>query len=211
MNKLLSKTALLLVDLQNDFLPGGSLAVKEGNTILPVIDQLIQLPFALVVASKDWHPADHGSFASTHEKNVGEIVNLKGLSQVLWPVHCVQKTQGAEFSDQWNHQEIDKVFYKGTDRDIDSYSAFFDNGHQKATGLHAYLQENGIKELFIAGLTTDYCVKFSVLDALKLGYNVSVVVDACRPVNLHPDDELESLEEMSKNGATLLLSKEIRQ
>lgn len=201
--------ALILVDLQNDFLPGGSLAVDKGDSILPVINKLLEIPFDLIIATKDWHPIDHGSFAKTHEKNVGETIELSGLKQILWPVHCVQNTKGAEFSDQWQSHKVDKVFFKGTDKEIDSYSAFFDNGHKKSTGLYEYLQSKGVDELYIAGLTTDYCVKYTVLDALKLGFKIFVIVDACKPVNLKPQDEEASLLQMLQEGAHLIYSKGI--
>ncbi len=195
------KKAFLAVDIQNDFLPGGALGVKEGDEVVPLINQLVKQPFSLVVASKDWHPEHHGSFADTHQKKVGEHTKLRGMDQILWPVHCVQGTPGAEFSDTLDHEHFDKVFHKGTDEDIDSYSAFFDNGHLKATGMGDYLKDQGITDLYIAGLTTDYCVKYSVLDAIALGFRTHVVRDACKPVNLSPDDEEKAIEEMKKAGA----------
>ena len=161
--------ALIVVDLQNDFLLGGALAVKDGNAIIPIIERLLHVPFDLKVASKDWHPHDHGSFAPIHGKNPGEHVILQGIDQILWPVHCVQGTHGADFGPNWDNRQIQKIIYKGTDKNIDSYSTFFDNEHLKATGLHEYLKERGIKDLYLAGLTTDYCIKFSVLDAIGLG------------------------------------------
>jgi len=201
--------ALLLVDIQNDFLPGGALAVQDGDLILPVINKLINHAFKLIIATKDWHPANHGSFANSHGKKMSEVINLNGLEQVLWPIHCVQETQGAEFSEKWNHYKVHKIFCKGTDKDIDSYSAFFDNGHRKSTGLHEFLQSNGIKDIYIAGLATDYCVKYSVLDALKLNYRVFVIIDGCKPVNLKPNDEEIAFQEMLQEGAQLIYSSEI--
>ena len=202
--------ALILVDLQNDFLPGGSLAVVGGDSILSVVNKLLEMPFDLVVATKDWHPIDHGSFAKTHKKNVGETIELSGLKQILWPVHCVQHTQGAEFSSQWHYHKVNKIFFKGTEKEIDSYSAFFDNGHKKSTGLYEYLQGKGVDELYIAGLTTDYCIKYTVLDALKLGFKIYVIVDACKAVNLRPQDEEASLLQMLQEGANLMHSKDIQ-
>lgn len=204
-------TALLLVDLQNDFLPGGSLGVKNGDQILPIINRLLTHPFDVVAATQDWHPSDHGSFAETHGKKIGEVVDLKGLKQILWPVHCVQGTKGAQFPEHWDHSKVKKIFHKGTDKDVDSYSAFFDNGHRKSTGLHDFLQSRGIKDIYIAGLTTDYCVKYSVMDALKLGYNVFVVLDACKPVNLSSDDEEKAVQEMLQEGANMIYSSELVQ
>lgn len=203
--------ALLLIDLQNDFFPEGALAVKDANAILPIINEIVHYPFDLIVASKDWHPPDHGSFANNHEgKKVGELINLGGLEQILWPVHCVQGTLGAEFAPGWETLMVDKVFYKGTDSLIDSYSAFYDNGHRKSTGLENYLREKGISEVFIVGLATDYCVKYSVLDALKLGFHTYIIVDACKGVNLHFQNTEIALQEMRKEGAILLSFKDLK-
>lgn len=203
--------ALLVVDIQNDFLPGGALGVQEGDQVIPVINSLMNQNFDLIVASKDWHPLKHGSFAQTHQKQVGEHIQLNGLDQILWPVHCVQNTKGAEISSEINRFKFDHIFHKGTDLEFDSYSAFFDNGHLKATGLGGYLKEKGVTELYITGLTTDFCVKFSVLDALKLGFRTYVIADACRAVNLLPDDEKNSLEEISSAGATVITASEMNQ
>ena len=132
-------TALLIVDLQNDFLPGGALGIEEADQIIPVINQLLEMPFDIVVATQDWHPSDHVSFAHTHQKSVGETIQLEDVEQVLWPKHCVQKTKGAELHPLLKMDNIDKFIYKGTDTNIDSYSAFFDNAHKKSTHLHEYL------------------------------------------------------------------------
>lgn len=203
--------ALLLVDLQNDFFSGGALPVKEAEAILPLINELVHYPFDLIVTTKDWHPPDHGSFASNHEgKKVGELINLGGLEQILWPAHCVQGSMGSEFAPGWETAAVDKVIYKGTDPLIDSYSTFYDNGHRKTTGLENYLREKGINELFIAGLATDYCVKYSVLDALELGFHTYLIVDACRGVNLHFQEAEKALEEMRKRGAILLSFKDLK-
>lgn len=199
-------TALLLVDIQNDFLPGGALAVHEGDQILPVVNQLIEKKFDIVIATKDWHPVNHSSFASTHHKQPGDRILLNELEQILWPIHCLQHTPGAEFASQLNNAKIDKIFYKGTDQDIDSYSAFFDNGHRKSTGLAEFLREKKIRNIYIAGLATDYCVKYSALDGAKLGFNVFVVVDACKGVNLQPDDTKNAVDEMEQAGAKIVFS-----
>ena len=203
------KKALLVVDLQNDFLPGGALGVHKGDLVVPLINQLIKQPFDLMVASLDWHPENHGSFASTHQKKVGEHIKLKGMDQILWPVHCVQDTTGAAFCEALDYEDFDRVFHKGTDEEIDSYSAFFDNGHLKETGMRDYLKEHGITDLYIAGLTTDYCVKYSVLDAINLGFRSHVIKDACKPVNLSPNDENESLAEMQSAGATITITDQV--
>lgn len=203
--------ALLLVDLQNDFLPGGNLAIPNGNEVIPIINEIIHYPFELVIATKDWHSPDHGSFASNHEgKYPGDHINLAGLDQILWPVHCVQGTKGAEFASGFDTTEIDKVIYKGTDPFIDSYSTFYDNGHRKSTGLEFYLREKGVNEIFIAGLATDYCVKYSALDALQLGFHTYVIADACRGVDLNPGDSERALLVMREGGATLLSFKDLK-
>lgn len=201
--------ALLIVDVQNDFLPDGALPVKNGQEVVPLINQLQTLPFHLITASKDWHLVDHSSFAINHKKSPGEKIILNKREQILWPIHCVQGTQGAEFSPELDTHLISKIFYKGIDKEIDSYSAFFDNGHFKSTGLEAYLHEKEIKEVYIVGLATDYCVKYSVLDALNLGFKVFVIIDACRAVNLNDKDNENSLVEMKKSGAILIESKEV--
>jgi nicotinamidase/pyrazinamidase len=203
--------ALILVDLQNDFMPGGALAVKTGDEIIPLINAIIHYPFDLIIATKDWHPPEHGSFANNHEGKVpGDHINLGGLDQVLWPIHCVQGTKGAEFAAGWDTTEVDKVVYKGTDPLIDSYSTFYDNGHRKSTGLENYLREKGVKDIFIAGLTTDYCVKYSVLDALQLGFRPYVILDACRGVNLNAKDSERSVAIMREGGAIILSVKDLR-
>jgi nicotinamidase/pyrazinamidase len=201
--------ALLIVDIQKDFLPGGALGVNEGDKVIPLVNQLSELDFDVIVASKDWHPNNHGSFARSHGKHPGEHVVLKGMDQILWPVHCVQGTPGAEFAEDLRQDNIEKVFFKGTDWDIDSYSAFFDNGQLKSTGLADYLKEKKITDIYIAGLTTDYCVKYSVLDAAQLGFKIHVVLDACKPVNLSHDDEAKAIEEMKEVGAHLTTTQEL--
>lgn len=202
--------ALLLVDLQKDFLPGGALAVPEGDKIIPIINYLLgAMSFDLIIASKDWHPSDHGSFADNHQKQVGESILLGGINQILWPRHCVQGTEMAEFAPGWDTTKIDKVIYKGTERDIDSYSTFYDNGHLKETELESYLKTNGISELYVAGLATDYCVKFSVLDAIAMGFKTYVIMDACKGVNLQLSDSQKAFEVMQKAGAYLIRAEDL--
>ncbi|MCL4155447.1 UNVERIFIED_CONTAM: hypothetical protein GTU68_054683 [Idotea baltica] len=196
--------ALLLIDLQNDFLPGGALAVKEGDAVIPVANRIMN-SFDLVVATQDFHPADHGSFASQHPGvAVGDTFDLHGLPQVAWPDHCVQGTAGAQLSAELRRDAISHVVPKGTDPTVDSYSGFFDNGHKKATGLHALLQSKGVTELSIMGLATDYCVKFTVFDAIELGYLVRVVLQGCRGVDLQPGDVQQAIADMKRAGAELL-------
>ncbi len=192
--------ALLLIDIQNDFLPGGPLAVKDGAEVVPVANQLMrQFPF--VVATQDWHPADHQSFASQHAgKQVGDVIMLNGLQQVLWPDHCIQESRGANFSADLNRNGIDHVICKGTDRSIDSYSGFFDNDHRKSTGLEELLRQHDIDEVQLVGLATDYCVKFTALDASLLGFKTSVIIDGIRGVELNPGDCDRAIQEMHDAG-----------
>ncbi len=203
------KRALILVDLQNDFCTGGALEVPHGEEVVPIANQLQGL-FDLVVATQDWHPPDHGSFASQHRGHApGDVVELGGLSQVLWPDHCVQGTPGAEFVATLDTSRVAKVFRKGTDRQIDSYSGFFDNGHRKATGLGDYLREQGVGEVVVLGLATDYCVKWTALDARELGFEAALVSDACRGVELAPGDVDRAVTEMREAGVRIIRSRDL--
>jgi nicotinamidase/pyrazinamidase len=198
--------ALLLVDLQNDFCAGGALAVVGGDSTVDIANALIEWCKArgdAVVASQDWHPANHGSFAS--QQNVEPYAEglLDGLPQTFWPDHCVQNTEGAALHPLLQAKAIDAVFHKGENPAIDSYSAFFDNGHRQKTQLDDWLRHHNVSELIVLGLATDYCVKFTVLDALTLGYSVNVITDGCRGVNLHAQDSAQAFMEMAAAGATL--------
>ncbi len=204
------KQALVVIDLQNDFLPNGSLAVTNGDQIIEPINQLM-LHFDVVVASQDCHPKNHISFAKTWAKNIGEVIFEKGVEQKLWPIHCVKDTFGSQFPTSFNSSLIDKIFYKGCLEKVDSYSVFIDQQGSQATDIDSYLKSQDIHHLTFVGLATDYCVKASVLDALKLGYEVQVIYDACRAVNIHADDEKKALEEMKKKGACLISFKEMLQ
>lgn len=198
--------ALVLVDIQNDFVPGGTLAVPDGDAVVAVANAIAPR-FSLVVATQDWHPAGHGSFASAHPGHApGDVVDLGGVEQVLWPDHCVQNTPGASFHSGLDVSVIDHVVRKGTDPAIDSYSTFFDNGHRKDTGLATFLEERGAEELVLMGLATDYCVKFSVLDAIGLGFGVTVIADGCRAVDLAPGDGERALQEMRSAGARVIVA-----
>jgi nicotinamidase/pyrazinamidase len=200
---------LILTDIQNDFLPGGALAVPDGNAIIPVANEL-QPVFPMVVGTQDWHPANHSSFAANHPgKKPFEVIELGGLPQTLWPAHCVQGTPGAALSRGLHQERIRKIFHKGTDPNIDSYSAMFDNWHRKSTGLGEWLKEEGVSEVFLCGLATDYCVKFTVMDALKFGFKVRIVEDACRGINLGPDDVRNAIEEMRRAGVMVLQSADV--
>ncbi|MBF0479309.1 MAG: bifunctional nicotinamidase/pyrazinamidase [Candidatus Omnitrophica bacterium] len=196
--------ALIVVDVQNDFCPGGALAVKDGDKIIPIINKILPR-FDVVVATQDWHPKNHKSFASNHPgKNIGEVISLNGLTQVLWPDHCVQGSAGAALRQDLDSKNIQRIFQKGLDPNIDSYSGFFDNGNIKDTGLHDYLKKQGVEEVFVVGLATDYCVKFTALDAVNLGYKTSLIVDACKGVDLTAGDVKYAIDEMQKAGIAVV-------
>jgi len=197
--------ALILVDIQNDFCPGGTLAVREGDAVVPLANRLMS-QVDLVVATQDWHPAEHGSFAVNHPgRQPFELSELAGLPQVLWPAHCVQWTGGALFHPELDSRRIARVVPKGTDPQIDSYSGFFDNGRRKATGMHEWLQSQGVDQLLLCGMATDYCVKATALDAVSLGYDTTVVADACRGVNLAPGDIDQALAALREAGVAITL------
>lgn len=201
--------ALLLVDIQNDFLPGGALPAQHGDEVIPVANCLASR-FQRVYATQDWHPPDHGSFAANHPgREPFEVVELGGLEQTLWPVHCVQESHGAELAESLDRSRIARVFRKGTDPGIDSYSGFFDNGHRKATGLGEFLKEEGVSELYLLGLATDYCVKYTALDARRLGFRTVVVEDGCRGVEVQAGDVARALGEMARAGVELRRSSEV--
>jgi len=201
--------SLVLVDLQNDFLPGGALAVPRGDEVVPIANRL-QPRFELVVATKDWHPPDHASFAVNHPgRRPFEEIALDGRPQVLWPVHCVQNTPGAELAAALDRRQIRKTFVKGADPRIDSYSGFYDNDHVHSTGLGDYLREQGVDELYVLGLATDYCVKATALDAVRLGFKTHLIEDACRGVNRRPGDAERAVDEMRAAGVRVIRSTEV--
>ena len=204
--------ALLLVDLQNDFCKNGALEVKYGDSVIPVANSLIK-KFKenndLIVATKDWHHNSHKSFAINSNGKVRELGTLNGLPQVWWPVHCVENTYGSEFHSKLDSNNIDKTIFKGNNPEIDSYSGFFDNGKLQKTNLDNFLKEKNIDTLYIMGLATDFCVKFTVLDALELGYKVYLIEDGCRGVNLTPSSSKDAIKEMKNKGAIITKSFEI--
>lgn len=201
--------AIILVDIQNDFLPDGALAVHDGDAIIPLVNRL-QPQFDVVVMTQDYHPANHGSFAANHPGlRPYDVVKLGGLDQVLWPTHCVQRTPGAAFSMALDIRHVDRIFQKGTDPGIDSYSGFFDNGRKKATGLGDYLHEKGVTDVYVCGLATDYCVKFTALDALSLGFRTFLIEDASRGVDLNKGDVKKAVAEMKAAGVGVVKAKEI--
>lgn len=173
---------LLLIDLQNDFCAGGSLSVLNADEVIPIANKLMP-QFTEVIASQDWHPFNHSSFID------------------LWPVHCVQNTKGAQFHPDLHIEKITKIIQKGTDVDIDSYSAFYDNNHAKSTGLTDYLRSKNITELYVMGLVTEYCVKFSCLDAIKDGFKVNLILEGCKGINQM--NEEKALKEMEAQGVRI--------
>lgn len=175
--------ALIIVDVQNDFLEGGRLAVPHGKEVIPVINQ-IQKDYELIVATQDWHPPHHKSFAAEHaDRKPFEQIELNGLPQVLWPVHCVQGSFGSEFHPELNTNKVEAIFRKGMDAEIDSYSGFYDNGKRKNTGMYGYLKDRNVTEVTICGLAADYCVYYTAKDALSLGFRANIALDATRPID----------------------------
>ncbi|RDV15726.1 bifunctional nicotinamidase/pyrazinamidase [Pontibacter diazotrophicus] len=196
--------ALLLIDIQNDFLPGGALAVPEGDAIIPIVNKL-QEQFDLVVATQDWHPENHKSFASNHTgKSAFEVIELQGLEQVLWPDHCLQGTNGAAFSEAVDMRKVEVIFRKGMSPEIDSYSGFYDNGHLKSTGLTDYLRSKEVTEVYLAGLAADYCVYFTAKDALQEGFKAFVIEDATRAISPEGFDKAKA--DIESKGGKLVQS-----
>jgi nicotinamidase/pyrazinamidase len=198
---------LIIVDAQIDFMPGGALEVKKGDQIIPVINKILP-KFDLVIATQDWHPQNHKSFAVNHpEKKEFEVIDLNGLSQTLWPPHCVQKTPGAEIHPGLDTKPIEAIFRKGMDREIDSYSGFFDNGHKRSTGMAGYLREKGAKDLYFGGLAADICVYFTLLDALKEGFKATLIEDAA--ISLQEKTYEKVKMDILEKGGTIISSEEL--
>ena len=198
---------LILIDIQNDFIPGGSLAVPAGDEIIPVVNNL-QDKFELVVATQDWHPQNHVSFASNHDgKEPFEKIELDDMEQILWPDHCVQNSEGAEFHPDLKTTKVEAIIRKGMDSGIDSYSGFYDNGHKKNTGLAGYLREKNADELYFTGLAADVCVYFSIKDALKEGFSTTLIEDATRA--LDDDKFAEMKKELQEKGMKITDSKRL--
>ncbi len=201
--------ALVMVDIQNDFMPFGSLPVADGDAVVAVANALAPA-FPLVVATQDWHPVDHASFASNHEGAApGDVIDINGVSQVLWPDHCVQGTAGASFHSALDVARVDHVVRKGSDPAIDSYSGFFDNSRKRDTGLADLLRAHDVDEIWLVGLATDYCVKLTALDGADLGFSVVVVADGVRPVDMAPGDGAQALSEMESAGCRVTTSDEL--
>ncbi|PRY12664.1 nicotinamidase/pyrazinamidase [Pontibacter ummariensis] len=196
--------ALLLIDIQNDFLPGGALAVPEGDAILPTVNRL-QEHFDLVVATQDWHPAGHKSFASSHAgKKPFDVIELHHLEQVLWPDHCVQGTPGAALAADLDTRKVEAVFRKGTNPEIDSYSGFYDNGRLKSTGLANYLRGRQITQVYVAGLAADYCVYYTAKDALTEGFETYYLEDATRAISAKGFEAAKA--DFSSRGGSIIQS-----
>lgn len=198
---------LIIIDVQNDFIPGGSLAVPGGDEVIELINHL-QKDFELIIATQDWHPAGHSSFAANHlGKEEFETIQLHNQEQVLWPVHCVQNSQGAEFSSILNTSKIEAIFRKGMNPELDSYSGFYDNAHEKSTGLAGYLKEKKAEDLYFCGLAADYCVYFSIIDALDEGFKATLIEDATKAIDPSRFEELKT--EILKKGGEILNSTDI--
>ena len=194
---------LLIIDVQNDFCPGGSLAVEEGDAVVPVINRIMPL-FSRVIATQDWHPSDHVSFAASHPgRKPLDVVDAGGIEQMLWPDHCVQGTRGAELHPRLEVGRIELVLRKGLRRMLDSYSAFFENDHATDTGLRFYLKGMRARDIFLCGLATDYCVLASALDARRLGFRVTLVRDACRGVDYPAGNVEKALAAMKASGVRI--------
>ncbi|RAV28302.1 bifunctional nicotinamidase/pyrazinamidase [Sinomicrobium soli] len=199
---------LLIVDVQHDFLPGGKLAVPGGDEVIPVINAL-QPDFDLVVATQDWHPAGHLSFASSHpDRKPFDVIDLKGMEQVLWPDHCVQGTGGAALSDLLHQNRIAAIFRKGTHRETDSYSGFYDNGKKYTTGLTSYLREMGVRDVYVCGLAADYCVYYTAKDAKTSGFETYYITDATRFIASDTYDKAVS--DLSDIGVHMIASDELQ-
>jgi nicotinamidase/pyrazinamidase len=193
---------LVIVDVQNDFMPGGQLEVPHGDMIIPVINR-IQEYFDLVVATQDWHPQNHKSFASNHSnKKPFEKINFHGRQETVWPDHCVQGTKGAEFHPDLETRKISAIFRKGMDPEIDSYSGFYDNGHQISTGLSGYLKEKGVTEIHFCGLAADICVYYTIMDSLKEGFSAVLIEEASCPLNY--DDFINKKNKLLKMGVQVI-------
>ncbi len=203
------KSALLIIDMQYDFMEGGSLEVKHANSILKTINQIAQKDWGLVVASKDWHPQNHISFASNNKgSKVFEAITLSdGTQQVMWPDHCVQGTHGSDIHKDIDATRIDHIVLKGQNPQVDSYSAFFDNNHLQKTEMDKILKEHGIKNIYVLGLARDYCVRWTAIDGQKLGYKTYFIWDATKPVDSASDDAI--LKELKDNKIEIIKAKDL--
>lgn len=201
--------ALIIIDIQNDFCPGGALAVPEGNEIVPVINKLSS-KFKRIIATQDWHPLNHVSFAVTHPgKKEFDVVNYEGIEQVLWPKHCVSGTKGAEFNAELDTIKFDLILRKGSNPKIDSYSAFKENDKKTLTGLEGYLKNLNVKETYFCGLALDYCVFYSAMDSKELGFGTYVIIDGTKGID-SPEGNIEkTLNVMRKKGIEIIESNDL--
>jgi nicotinamidase/pyrazinamidase len=205
----MATNALIVTDLQNDFLPGGTLAVPGAEQTIPLVNRLMKA-FDLVVATQDWHPRNHVSFAVNHPGHgTGDVIDAGGVPQLLWPVHCVQNAWGADFHPILDRFGIHEIVRKGADPKVDSYGAFRDNAARASTRLGAILRERGAEDVYIAGVATDYCVKATALDAAALGFRAHVILDACRGIEAAPGDTQRGVEEMKRAGVDILESADL--
>ncbi|MEW5766018.1 MAG: bifunctional nicotinamidase/pyrazinamidase [bacterium] len=200
-----NKEALLIIDVQNDFCPGGALPVPEGDRIVPLINRLTKA-FDIVIATQDWHPPGHKSFASAHPgKKPFETIDLQGTTQVLWPDHCVQGSKGAQLVNDLEPEPIRMILRKGMDPEVDSYSGFRDNSKTAITGLDGYLKALGVKHLYLAGLATDFCVYFTAMDGLENGYEVTILLEATRGIDV-PEGSMEEKLALFRNSGGIVSS-----
>jgi nicotinamidase/pyrazinamidase len=199
----MANKALIITDVQNDFCPGGALPVENGDQVVPIINE-ISGSFHKVIATQDWHPYNHISFATIHAKEPYQTIETNHGNQKLWPDHCVQGTSGAGFHKDLNIRPVDLIIRKGTNPGIDSYSTFLENDKQTETGLIYYLNGMNIKEIYLTGLATDYCVYYSALDALRYGLKVFVILDACRGVNEPENNIQKAIDDMQSQGIEIM-------
>ena len=203
------KKCLIVVDVQNDFVPSGSLPVEEGDKIIEVVNKLLSL-YDIVIFTQDWHPSNHKSFASQHEgKNVFETIDLNGIQQTLWPDHCVQNTPGAELHKDIDFNKITGNFYifkKGTDSEVDSYSGFYDNDKRNSTGLAEFLNEQEVTDVLVCGLALDYCCKYTAIDSAMEGFNTTVIIDATRAIS---KDLTQTMQELKEANVKIIESWEL--
>jgi nicotinamidase/pyrazinamidase len=195
--------ALLIIDVQNDFCPGGALPVMEGDEVIEPIN-VLSAKFKKVVATQDWHPVNHISFAKNHRKEPYEIILIDGIEQVLWPEHCVPGTWGADFPEKLDTKNIDLIVRNGNNPAIDAYSTFLENDKKTETGLHYYLQGLGIKNIYLCGLATDYCVYYSAMDGVNYGFNTHVIIDATRGINIPSGNIKRAVDDMLEHGVKII-------